>query len=126
VTDLSDMERTDARRFCGYAARGTTATGFDGWRFHQPYALLEYRMNNMSAAELMVMRRYLSALNGLELAVPLAAQNLDTDRAAVWVRNKDESHDRLRLLDDWRRRLCAFLGVPPGPGLPNSNITLVV
>jgi hypothetical protein len=91
------------------------------------YGLLEFRLNNLSASELAVLRQYLCTLGGLEQAVPRTGDSMDTDQAAVWTRNKDEHRDRSTLLDDWRRRLCGFLGVPPGPALPDSgNVTLVV
>jgi hypothetical protein len=44
----------------------------------------------------------------------------------MWTRNKDELSDRLRLLDEWRRRLCGFLGVESGPALSGGTIALVV
>ena len=83
-------------------------------------------MNNLSSAEEAIVRRYLINLNVLETAVPMAAQNLDTDQAAVWTHNRDEVPDRTALFDDWRRRLCAFFGLPPGPGVASSGITIVV
>ncbi len=123
---FSDSEKTDIRRFCGYPAYGVTASGFENWRFFQAYGLLEYRMNNLSDAEAAVVRRYLGTLTVLEFAVPRAGDNLDTDQASVWTRNRDELRDRTRLFDDWRHRLCGFLGVPPGPALAASGTTLVV
>jgi hypothetical protein len=30
---LTDAEKTDARRFCGYPAYGLGAAGFQNWRF---------------------------------------------------------------------------------------------
>ncbi|MBV9251102.1 MAG: hypothetical protein JO227_17860 [Acetobacteraceae bacterium] len=123
---FADAEKTDIRRFCGYPAYGASAAGFQNWRFYQAYGLLEFRMNNLSDAEAAIVRRYLGTLTTLELAVPRAADNLDTDQAAVWTRNRDEPRDRSRLFDDWRRRLCGFLGVPPGPAFANSGLTLVV
>jgi hypothetical protein len=62
----------------------------------------------------------------LESSVPRAADNLDTDQAAVWTRNRDEMRDRARLFDDWRRRLCGFLGMLPGPDLADGGVSLVV
>jgi hypothetical protein len=121
-----DSEKTDIRRFCGYPAYGGTPAGFQNWRFYQAYGLLEFRMNNLSAAEEAIVRRYLANLNVLETAVPMAAQNLDTDQAAVWTHNREEVADRTALLDDWRRRLCSFFGLPPGPGLASSGIAIVV
>lgn len=122
---FTEAEKTDIRRFCGYPAYGSPNSATQGWRFFQAYGLLEFRMNNLSDAETVIVRRYLATLNGLEIAVPRSGDNLDTDQAAVWTRNRDELRDRAKLFDDWRRRLCAFLGVPPGAALDNG-ISLVV
>lgn len=126
MNPLADSEKTDIRRFCGYPAYGNAPSGFETWRFYQVYGLLEFRMTNLSDSELVIVRRYLAALTVLECAVPTAGQNLDTDQAAVWTRNRDEPRDRVRLLDAWSRRLCGFFGIPPGPALASSGITLVV
>jgi hypothetical protein len=126
MVPLTDAEKTDARRFCGYPAYGAGAAGFQGWRFFQVYGLMEYRLNNLSCAELVVIRNYLATLNTLETAVPTASGNLDTDQASVWQHNANEVADRLRLLDSWRLRLCGFLGLPPGPALSDGTVTLVV
>jgi hypothetical protein len=121
-----DSEKTDIRRFCGYPAYGAGAAGFQGWRFFQAYGLLEYRLNNLAPSEEHVVRSYLGTLSMLETAIPQAGGNLDTEQASVWTHNTDEVQDRESLFDDWRRRLCGFLGVPPGPALMNGGITLVV
>jgi hypothetical protein len=121
-----NSEKVDVRRFCGYPAYGAGAAGFQGWRFYQAYGLMEYRLNNMAPEEEAVVRRYLGTLNVLESALAQASNNLDTDQAAVWTHNKDEVHDRTALFDDTRRRLCGFLGVPPGPALSDGGIALVV
>jgi hypothetical protein len=123
---FSDAERADIRRFSGYPAYGAGAAGMENWRFYQVYGLLEYRMNNLSAAEESVVRRYLAQLTALEFAVPRAGDSLDTDQAAVWTRNRTEARDRAQLFDDWRRRLCGFFGIPPGPALGDGSLTLVV
>jgi hypothetical protein len=124
---FTDAQLTDIRRFCGYPAYGGGPSGFQSWRFFQAYGLLEYRLQNLSPAEQQVVLNQLAFLYTLEAAVPNAGGNLDTAQAAVWTRNAREVADRGALFDDWRRRLCAFLGVPPGPGLASGgNITLVV
>lgn len=124
---LTDAEKTDARRFCGYPAYGAGSAGFQNWRFYQVYGLMEFRLNNLAAAEEAVLRRYLATLTTLEFAVPRSGENLDTDQAAVWTHNRSETEDRAALLDDWRRRLCGFLGIPPGPALSSAgSIALVV
>ena len=126
MTTLTDIERVDVRRFCGYPACGATHGGMQSWRYFQAYGLLEFRINNLVVNEDAVVRRYLATLTSLELAVPAASDNLDTDQAATWRRNKEELRDRVRLLDDWRRRLCGFIGVPPGPALSDGTAMLVI
>jgi hypothetical protein len=123
---FTDAEKTDIRRFCGYPAYGAGAAGFNNWRFYQVYGLLEFRMNNLAPQEETVVRRYLAQLSGLEFAIPRASDSLDTDQAAIWTRNRTEARDRAQLFDEWRRRLCGFMGVPPGPSLGEDGITLVV
>ena len=118
---LTSSERTDTRRFCGYPAYGSGQTGFQSWRFFTVYGTLEYRMSNLSDDELSVVRNYLAQLNALETAIVGAGQNLDTDQASVWHRNRDEVGDRTALLISWCCRLCGFLGVPAGPTLNTRN-----
>jgi hypothetical protein len=96
------------------------------WRYFQVYGLLEFRLTNLSGSEIVIVRRYLGNLTALELAVPAASDNLDTDQASVWTRNKNELADRIRLFDEWRRRLCGFLGVPTGPALTSGTASLIV
>jgi hypothetical protein len=128
VMPFSDAEKTEIRRHCGYSAIGTGADGFQNWRFYQAYGLLEYRLLRLSDSEEAVVRNYLATLAGLEIAIPASSANLDTAEAAVWKRNEQELADRARLFDDWRRRLCGFLGIPPGPALALSGnaVRLVV
>ena len=123
---FSDAQKTDIRRFCGYPAYGAGQAGFQGWRFFQAYGLLEFRINNLSPAEIAVVANYLTTLSTLEDAISDAGSRLDTAEAAVWTRNPYEVRERAGLFDDWRRRLCAFLGLPPGPGLGDGTLALVV
>jgi len=126
LSQLTDREKIDVRRHCGFPAYGASASSFSSWRFFQTYGLLEYRMNNLADGEVGVVRRYLSALDALETAIPQASGNLDTSQAAVWQHNKDEVADRMRLFDSWRARLCSFLGLPPGPGIRTNSARIVV
>jgi len=124
---LTDLEKTDARRFMGYPAIGADDSGNMNWQFYREAGMVEYRLNNLSSAEETVLRQYLDTLRGLERAIPEAAVGLDTASAGEWVRNPAELQERTRLFDGWRRRLCSFLGLPPGPDLGSSNsIPLVV
>lgn len=125
---LIEAEKTDARRYLGYPVHGGTQAGNMGWQFYQAYGAMEYRLSNLSSSEETVLRRYLGTLATLERAIPDAGAGLDTGSAAGWVRNPAELAERGRLFDDWRRRFCAFLGVPEGPALGRSgnSVTLVV
>jgi hypothetical protein len=125
-TCFTDGQKADIRRFCGYPAYGAGAAGFNSWRFFQAYGTLEYRMNNLAPAEIAVTLQYLSTLVMLEAAIPATSENLDTENAAAWSHNANEMRDRTHLFDNWRRRLCGFLGVPPGPALSPAGVTLVV
>ena len=124
---LTDAEKTDVRRFCGYPAYGPGQAGNMGWRFYQAYGAMEYRLNNLSDSEESVLRNHLANLRTFESAIPAAADNLDTAEAAVWTHNPSELRDRQRLEQDWGRRLCGFLGLPPGPALVNTaTLSLIV
>ena len=123
---LTDTETTDVRRFCGYPALGVAESGFIIWQYYGQNVQLEYRIAHLSNPELMVVRRYLATLINMEVGVPKTAENLDTDQASVWTRNKNEMRDRLTLFDEWRKRLCGFIGVPPGPALASGNLTLII
>ena len=126
MTALTDSERVDARRFCGYPAFGTSSAGLLSLKFSQRYAYLESRLSSLSASETAIVRKYLVTLATLENAVPGVSDNLDTDQASMWSRNRDEFSDRIRLLDEWRHRLCGFLGVPKGPSLGCGSPELIV
>ncbi len=125
---FTDAQKTDIRRFCGYPVFGQSPNQFVGYRFFQAYGNLEFKMDNLLPEEETVVETvYLTQLYALETAVPGSGANLDTTTAAVWTRNAHEPRDRAALFDDWRRRLCAFLGVPPGPGFDSgSTVALIV
>lgn len=125
TSPLSDAERVDTRRFCGYPAYGSGASGFQSWRFFEAYGTLEFRLTNLAPSEIQVVRQYLATLYSLELTIPTAAANLDTDQAAVWKHNRSEVLDRITLFDQWCRRLTLFIGVPLGPLLQrDATITI--
>ena len=125
TSPLSDAERVDVRRFCGYPAYGSGNSGFQSWRFFEAYGTLEFRLTNLAPGEFQVVRQSLSNLYALEQAVPAAAANLDTDQASVWKHNRSEVADRAQLFDNWCRRLASFLGVPVGPGIRDDAAILI-
>ncbi|MDE2097777.1 MAG: hypothetical protein KGL39_11050 [Patescibacteria group bacterium] len=126
---FTSAQLVDIRRFCGYPAYGDGSVVFPQPWIMQQYLALEYRLQHMSSDEgNVVVNTYLTNLHTLESAIPGAGANLDTDKAAVWTHNKNEVRDRMNLFDSWRRRLCEFLGVPPGPQMSSggNNAELVV
>lgn len=128
---LTDAQLADTRRFLGYPLSGTTfAVTNDQDTVYMQFGMvtmsLHQRLTSLSAAEEGVLTAtYLANLNTLETALVGSSSNLDTDQAAVWKHNKNEVTDRSRLFDDWRRRLCAFIGIAPGPGLNTGGIQLL-
>ena len=113
---LTEAEKTDARRFCGYPTQGAQAvvTGVD------------HRLARLTRAEIVVLRDYLTTLRTLEHAIPAAGENLDTAQVSVWQRNPNELSERIRLFDNWRRRCCDFLGVAPGPNMTRGGVSFIV
>ena len=122
---FTPAQATHIRRFCGYPAYGAGPAGFQGWRFFTAYGLLEFRINNLSSDEENVVSNYLVQLNVLEGAVTESGERLDTAQASIWTRNPAELRERIALFDTWRRRLCGFLGLPPGPALGDGTLRVV-
>lgn len=128
---LTDAQITDVRRYAGFQLYGTPALTANNdiayLVFGTRQMSLVERLNSLSASEEAVLvNTYLTNLNTLESAIVAAAANLDTDSAAVWTHNKNEVQDRDRLFDSWRRRMCGFLGIAPGPGIGSgSQVSLV-
>ena len=118
---LTDAEKIDVRRFCGYPVAGGSPQSFTSYRFFQAYGTLEFRLNNMSSGEETVLRAKLADLLALDAAIISTSDNLDTAIAAVWTHNKQEVSDRINLFTNLRLELCRFLGFPPGSGLIATN-----
>jgi hypothetical protein len=118
---FTDAEVVDLKRYAGYPA----GSGL-GFTYLYNYGIIDLLLPRMTDAEQVVARSYLATLANLESAIPAATDNLDTDQAAVWYHNKNEVADRSALFDAWRRRLCAFLGVPPGPGMDSGGYAQLI
>lgn len=124
---LTAQQLVDVRRYMGYSVTGNTAT--------ESYAELVYsdvsyfgisldtRLANLSTEEEFTVTSYfLLNLPLREAEIQAAADNLDTDRAAVWTRNKIEVADRRELFSRLRLDLCSFLGFAPGRGLQTGRM----
>ncbi|TDS68016.1 hypothetical protein C7434_3761 [Pantoea sp. PNA 14-12] len=124
---LTDQQLVDARRYMGYPMTGDTLPDD---RSDAAYAqvtsgrfqTLAHRLNTLRDEEEAIVSSFLITLSGLESGIASAADNLDTDKAAVWQRNRSEVSDRTRLYNQWRRQLCGLLGIAPGPSLGNGIV----
>ncbi len=124
---FTDTQLTDIRRFCGFGMYGDgSVVGGAPWMMTY-YLALEYKLQHMSTAEGAVVVARLADLNTLEAAIPAASSTLNVAQAGPFTRNANEIRDRMALFNTWRRELCAFLMIQPGPGLPAAGgIKLVV
>lgn len=123
---ITDAQKVDVRRYCGYPVFGGQPVQAFGYRFFTWYGTLEFRMSNLAAAEEAVVGAMLTTLNTLESAIPGTGANLDTAAAGPWTHNANEQRDREALYDSWRRKLCSYFGVPPGPGLGDGGFGRVI
>lgn len=128
---LTDQQMADVRRFAGYPMLADTVADDSrdfayGWVSPGVWQTLEHRLTNMRPEEESILiGTYLTPLYTLETAITGAGTNLDTDQAAVWTHNKNEVSDRTKLFDQWRRRMCYFIGVAPGPSLGNGGTQII-
>ena len=120
---LTDQQKSDVRRYAGYPllADQTADDSRDfayGWVLPGVWQTLAHRLDNLRPEEENTLTNvYLVNLAQLEAAVVSASDNLDTAQAAVWSHNPNEVRDRMALFDQWRWRMCDFIGIPAGPML---------
>lgn len=126
---LTDAQKDDVRRHAGFPVYGNGVSASPpsfGYRYYEQYLILEYRMNNLSSnQESLLINTYIANCNTLEIAIPTASDNLDTDQAAVWYHNKYEVRDRFNLYKLWCNRLIEFLGLD-SPSKMMNGIRMVV
>ncbi len=124
---LTDQQKIDIRRFCGYLAYGTGGVVFPYPWIMRQYQALEYRMNNLTADEINTLTTtYLATLSTLEQALITISSTLNVDSAAVFKRNAKERQERTELFNYWRSRLCDFMGIPPGDTMAGAAPRMVV
>lgn len=127
---LTDQQKADVRRFAGFplladSVADDTRDFAYGWVSPGVWQTLHHRLANLRPEEeTTLIDVYLAKLATLESEIVAASENLDTDVASVWSRNKTEVQDRAALFDMWRRRMCAFIGIAPGPSLATGTMIL--
>lgn len=128
---LTDQQMADTRRWAGYPMLADTIVSdtYD-WAYGSVYTgvfqTLNHRLTNMRPEEEAVLvNTYLTNLATLEAQIPASGADLDTNVAAVWERNPNQVADRTDLFNLWRRNMCAFIGVAPGPGLGDGGVRVM-
>ncbi|MBV6817512.1 hypothetical protein KWG64_06105 [Rahnella sp. PD12R] len=127
---LTDQQMADVRRYVGYPMLGDTVADNSrdfayGWVSPGTWQTLYHRLISLRPEEETIVVNYLTTIATLEVAVTDSSDNLDTDQAAVWYHNKNEVNDRMKLYNLWRRQLCAFIGLAPGPSLGQGGTRLI-
>ena len=125
---FTDQQLVDIRRFCGFPALGDGNVVFPFPWIMKRYLALEYRLTHLGTSEgTTLVQTYLTPLYAMESDLDAIYTNLDTASAGPWQHNANEQRDKVRLFNYWRRRLCTFLDVLPGPQLDDAGgIALVV
>lgn len=123
---FSDAEKVVIRRHAGYQMFGGANQPNYGYRYFTHYGMLEFKLNNAHADEEAVIRDYIVKLDKLETDWLGSADNLDTDEAAVWKHNKSEMKQRKALYNEWRIRLCNYLGIGAGPDVNNNGSLRII
>jgi|SRR5450830_82763 len=127
---LTASQMTDTRRYMGYQVVGTTMIINENQdvvygRFGMLTMSLFQRLSTLTPEEETVLTgTYLANLHDLESDLFAIRENLDTDKAAVWTHNKQETSDRFGLYNRIRKELCSFIGFEPGPGVPSGGISM--
>lgn len=127
MSTLTDLERINVRRWAGYRI-ATTDTRFTDRvviRTGGFVTTLTDWLDNLTDGEETVLREtYLVPLASLETGVLASAGNMDTEKAGPWTANPRELAERNRLFDGWRRRMCEFIGIDPGPSLNGGGASV--
>jgi hypothetical protein len=127
---LTAQQLADVRRYAGYPLLADSVVDDSrdfayGWVSPGVWQTLNHRLNNLRPEEeAILVTTYLAKLNTLETAITDSGENLDTAQAAVWTHNSNEVRDRTSLFDMWRRRMCDFIGIAPGPSLGSGGISI--
>ena len=123
---LTDAQKVDVRRWAGYGLVGDSDLSLYAEQAYSGSVAqisLADRLDNLTTAEEDVLTTtYLANLATLEMAIVDSSENLDTKVAGPWEANPNELGQRTRLFKQWRRDMCDFLGVTPGPALGSGGL----
>lgn len=123
---LTDAQKVDVRRWLGYPTLNegqidpvySTTTGVSR-------VSLTAKLDGLTASEEVALTdRYLTPLASLEADLLASTGNMDTQAAGPWIANPRETQERTAMYNKWRRDMCGFLGIPPGPALGSGGISV--
>jgi len=119
---FTDAELVSLRFYCGFSAKGSPTGYALGIRFYPAYGAMEYRMQNLTVEEEGFVRiHFLTPLAHIETEWLNTVDNLDTDVAAVWKRNKAELSEKRSIYMRLRKDLCAYFGLMYGGDLYGTD-----
>lgn len=129
---LTDRQKVDVRRYAGYTVVANQPVddsldvAYVSGLAQTTLVTLANRLDNMSSDEESALTEiYLDKLAILEAAIPDMSEDLDTDAAGTWKANPLELGQRTSLFNRWRRAMCNFIGVDPGPGLGEGGMRII-
>lgn len=106
---------------CGFPARGNGTVVFPAPWINKQYLAIEYRLQNLSVDEgNYLLTTYVQPLLQMQAQFTNATATLNIGVAGPYVRNPKEMRERRKAYDDWRRLLCRFFDVDPGPGITDT------
>ena len=125
---LSEAQKLDVRRYAGYPLVSPDPEFVDPAIVNVPGQVrsLGDWLDDLSAEQETVLTDlYLANLTTLETGQLDALENVDASAAGTWKSNPREISERRRMFNQWRRDMCNFIGVDPGPGLGSGGMNLV-
>jgi len=124
---LTEEEKMQIRKFCGYTNWGKQPSAGMGWRAWEANAYLENKMNALTdVEEERVKTLYIPNCLTAETNIQSVSQLLLVDTAAVFVRNKLQLKENIQLYNYWRLELCRFLGIGVGPFFGGGSTSQMV
>lgn len=134
MSTLTDAQKVDIRRWAGYAMVGNDSLAIYADPIYS-HAGPAYGLNSLTLTQKLdaltaveeeaLVVRYLTPLASLEADLLASTGNMDTQAAGPWISNPREVQERTAMYNKWRRDMCGFLGIPPGPALGSGGISVV-
>lgn len=116
MTAFADADKSRIRAHLGYPDVDTGASGFGGVvRANEVQNILEFAMNNVTAACVTRVQGFLSSLDGIETQLVDANQRLQALKADVVTLNPAEQEQLMVQYRYWQKRICDLMAVQVNP-----------